>query len=55
MVSDFVAESLSIHKRPRQVCLVDSLPRNAMGKVQKKLLTPEGVLVSLEACSLTAW
>ena len=40
VVSDFVAESLSIHKRPRQVCLVDSLPRNAMGKVQKKLLTP---------------
>jgi len=39
VVSDFVAESLSIHKRPRQVCLVDSLPRNAMGKVQKKLLT----------------
>ncbi|RKR92247.1 fatty acid CoA ligase FadD36 [Micromonospora pisi] len=37
---DFVAERLSVHKRPRQVHLVDRLPRNAMGKVAKKLLTP---------------
>lgn len=36
---DFVAQQLSVHKRPREVRLVDSLPRNAMGKVQKKLLT----------------
>lgn len=35
----FVAEQLSVHKRPREVRIVDSLPRNAMGKVQKKLLT----------------
>jgi fatty acid CoA ligase FadD36 len=35
---DFVAGQLSVHKRPREVRLVDSLPRNAMGKVQKKLL-----------------
>lgn len=35
---DFVARQLSVHKRPRQVRLVDALPRNAMGKVQKKLL-----------------
>jgi fatty acid CoA ligase FadD36 len=35
---NFVAESLSTHKRPREVRVVDSLPRNAMGKVQKKLL-----------------
>jgi fatty acid CoA ligase FadD36 len=35
---DFVASGLSVHKRPRRVHLVDSLPRNAMGKVQKKLL-----------------
>ena len=34
----FVAERLSVHKRPRRVVLVDALPRNAMGKVQKKLL-----------------
>lgn len=35
---DHVAEQLSVHKRPRQIRIVDSLPRNAMGKVQKKLL-----------------
>jgi len=37
-LSDFVAGTLSVHKRPREVRLVDSLPRNAMGKVQKRLL-----------------
>jgi fatty acid CoA ligase FadD36 len=38
---DFVAGVLSVHKRPRQVALVDALPRNAMGKVQKaRLLDP---------------
>ena len=35
---DYVAQELSIHKRPREVRLVDSLPRNAMGKVLKKEL-----------------
>ena len=35
---DFVAQQLSAHKRPREVRLVDSLPRNAMGKVLKKEL-----------------
>ncbi|KUI30607.1 acyl-CoA synthetase [Mycobacterium sp. IS-1742] len=35
---DHVAEQLSVHKRPREVRLVDSLPRNAMGKVLKKEL-----------------
>jgi fatty acid CoA ligase FadD36 len=35
---DFVATRLSVHKRPRRVVLVDKLPRNAMGKVQKNLL-----------------
>jgi fatty acid CoA ligase FadD36 len=35
---DFVARSLSAHKRPREVRFVEALPRNAMGKVQKKLL-----------------
>jgi malonyl-CoA/methylmalonyl-CoA synthetase len=34
-----VAGQLSVHKRPREVRLVDSLPRNAMGKVQKARLT----------------
>jgi fatty acid CoA ligase FadD36 len=35
---DFVAQQLSAHKRPREVRLVESLPRNAMGKVLKKEL-----------------
>jgi fatty acid CoA ligase FadD36 len=37
-LTDFVAKELSWHKRPRRVELVDSLPRNALGKVQKSLL-----------------
>ncbi len=35
---DYVAQELSVHKRPREVRIVDSLPRNAMGKVLKKEL-----------------
>ena len=35
---DHVAALLSVHKRPREVHIVDALPRNAMGKVQKSLL-----------------
>jgi fatty acid CoA ligase FadD36 len=38
-LSSFVAERLSVHKRPRDVRLVEELPRNAMGKVQKTKLT----------------
>ncbi|MFE7194747.1 acyl-CoA synthetase [Kitasatospora sp. NPDC057541] len=34
----FVAERLSVHKRPRRVVLVAELPRNALGKVLKKQL-----------------
>ena len=34
----FVAQQLSAHKRPREVRLVASLPRNALGKVVKKEL-----------------
>ncbi|MCV7099934.1 acyl-CoA synthetase [Mycobacterium palustre] len=37
-----VAQELSIHKRPREVRMVDALPRNAMGKVLKKQLLSEG-------------
>ncbi|MEV4437912.1 acyl-CoA synthetase [Streptomyces sp. NPDC049577] len=37
---DFVAGHLSVHKRPRRVRFLDALPRNAMGKPQKKLLPP---------------
>jgi fatty acid CoA ligase FadD36 len=35
---DYVAQQLSVHKRPREVRIVDDLPRNAMGKVLKKEL-----------------
>jgi fatty acid CoA ligase FadD36 len=34
----FVAQQLSVHKRPREIRIVDALPRNAMGKVLKKEL-----------------
>ncbi|SHP91794.1 Probable fatty-acid-CoA ligase FadD [Mycobacteroides abscessus subsp. bolletii] len=37
-VIGFVAQQLSVHKRPREVRRVDALPRNAMGKVLKKEL-----------------
>jgi fatty acid CoA ligase FadD36 len=36
-----VVEQLSPHKRPREVHFVEELPRNAMGKVQKKKLAAE--------------
>ncbi len=35
---EHVAGQLAPHKRPREVRFVDSLPRNAMGKIQKKRL-----------------
>jgi len=35
----YVADQLSVHKRPRRIVFVEALPRNAMGKVQKKLLS----------------
>lgn len=34
----YVGEQLSAHKRPREVRIVEALPRNAMGKVLKKEL-----------------
>jgi len=37
-LTSFVAEHLSPHKRPRDIEFMAELPRNAMGKVQKKLL-----------------
>ena len=36
---DFVARTLSAHKRPREIRFVAELPRNAMGKVQKRRLS----------------
>ena len=35
---DLVIAELSVHKRPREVRFVASLPRNEMGKVQKARL-----------------
>ena len=35
---DHVARLLTPHKRPRVIRWVQSLPRNALGKVQKKAL-----------------
>ena len=37
-IEDHVAGLLSPHKRPRVVRVIDALPRNAMGKVQKTQL-----------------
>ncbi len=37
-LEDHVASRLSPHKRPREVRFVDSLPRTALGKVQKAQL-----------------
>ncbi len=37
-LSDWVAELLAPHKRPRAVLLCDALPRNPMGKVTKGVL-----------------
>jgi fatty acid CoA ligase FadD36 len=39
-LEEFVATALSVHKRPRRIVFCESLPRNALGKVQKSLLTP---------------
>lgn len=41
-LTDFVAANLSVHKRPREVRFVAEIPRNAMGKPQKKLLLTDG-------------
>jgi len=40
-VESSVAESLARFKHPRKVVVVESLPRNTMGKVQKNLLREE--------------
>ncbi|HEX6500183.1 MAG TPA: acyl-CoA synthetase [Micromonosporaceae bacterium] len=39
---DHVVQQLAAHKRPRRVHLVDALPRNALGKVQKSRLREAG-------------
>jgi malonyl-CoA/methylmalonyl-CoA synthetase len=40
-IIDHVARLLTPHKRPREVRYLDELPRNDMGKVQKKRLTQQ--------------
>ena len=40
-LTDHVAAMLAPHKRPREVHFVSDLPRNELGKVQKRRLTPE--------------
>jgi malonyl-CoA/methylmalonyl-CoA synthetase len=39
-IQTHVATLLSSHKRPRVVRFLEALPRNAMGKVEKRKLTP---------------
>jgi len=41
-LTDHVASLLAPHKRPRRVLFVDELPRNDMGKVQKRNLSDPG-------------
>jgi malonyl-CoA/methylmalonyl-CoA synthetase len=41
-LSEHVARLLAPHKRPRDVRFVDELPRNEMGKVQKRRLVARG-------------
>ncbi|MET0455769.1 MAG: acyl-CoA synthetase [Mycobacterium sp.] len=43
-LSSFVATTLSIHKRPREIRRVQALPRNAMGKVQKNELVDQPLI-----------
>jgi malonyl-CoA/methylmalonyl-CoA synthetase len=38
LLIDHVAGLLTAHKRPREIRVLDALPRNALGKVQKKEL-----------------
>jgi malonyl-CoA/methylmalonyl-CoA synthetase len=39
---EHVAHALTPHKRPREIRFVESLPRNALGKVQKRMLAGAG-------------
>ncbi|MDQ2758121.1 MAG: acyl-CoA synthetase [Actinomycetota bacterium] len=41
-LSDSVAGCLTSHKRPREIRVLEALPRNAMGKIQKRLLMDDG-------------
>jgi fatty acid CoA ligase FadD36 len=39
----FVGERITAHKRPREIRIVEALPRNAMGKVLKSVLADQAV------------
>ena len=39
-LSSFVAERIARYKQPRFIWVTDTLPRNALGKLQKHLLRP---------------
>ena len=39
-LSQWVAQQLAPHKRPREIHFLSELPRNAMGKIQKGKLSP---------------
>ena len=41
-IDDHCRERLARYKRPRRIALVDALPRNATGKVQKTVLREQG-------------
>ena len=40
-IEEMLSQSLARFKRPRKLFIIDSLPRNAMGKVQKNMLRDE--------------
>ncbi len=41
-VASFLAARLAPYKQPQAIYIADSLPRNALGKVQKRYLLPDG-------------
>ena len=47
---NYVAQELSVHKRPREVRLVDALPRNAMGKVAQEAVAVRGMRARSSVC-----
>ena len=41
VIEEMLSRSLARFKQPRKLFVIDSLPRNAMGKVQKNILRDE--------------
>ena len=42
-IKNFVGERLAHYKRPRRTYRIDSMPRNALGKVQKHRLAEQSI------------